>query len=122
MSKKSGLDIASLLDPTPKEFVPEDDDWGKPRVEENIANDEEKAPEIENSLHLRADISLTQGKYKGVPSARKNFALDKDEKKVEIGSEDEEEETSSEEYESEENEKISSFVINFQFSTIFQKI
>lgn len=82
--------IASLLDPTPKEIVPEDE-WDEPQLDSDLS-DEDEANNLQNDdgrLHLRADISLTQGKYKGIPSTRDKHGYTIDEEDSEEDSDQE---------------------------------
>ena len=71
MRKKSSSlssEIASLLDPTPQEVIPEDD-WDEPQVDTELSETELQIQNEEEDarLPMRADISLTQGKYIGTP-------------------------------------------------------
>merc|ERR1712100_231721 len=81
MSKRSkgslNAELASLFDPTPKEIIPEEEDWEDPQVESEFDDGAGDEVEDDGRLVLRADISLTQGKYKGVPSSREKFGFSK---------------------------------------------
>lgn len=78
MPRKRGVlsqQIASLLDPTPQEIIPEEE-WEEPQVDTEISGDEDEAETPEKGrLQMRSDISLTLGKYKGVPSSREKHGL-----------------------------------------------
>ena len=77
---------ASLLDPTPQEAVPEEE-WDEPNVETHLGETDDVSTGAEGRLPMRADISLTQGKYLGVPSSREKMGIPSQE---DLSSEDEE--------------------------------
>ena len=109
MSKRGkgslNAELASLFDPTPKEIVPEEEDWEDPQVENEFDDGAGDEVEDDGRLALRADISLTQGKYKGVPSTRENFGFTKkDDQSSDLSDQEDEDISSSSEVEDEMND------------------